>query len=434
MRRKFLQSLRAPDAPLITAAIVMIVFGIGLRAQRLAFPRGLTWDEHHFVLNAKTYLAHQPDLNDHPPLGKLLIALPIHLLGDTSLAWRLAPFLLGCLNIVLVGLIAAWVAERRTAFWVGAALAAVDGFLIAYSRSALLDGMLACLCMAAVLTALRARSWPSFALASLLLGSACAIKYSAVVFVPVLLWVALSKPSALATAATLVLSPAAYTGWFSLGLWMAKQPFGPSAVVAETKRLYLHHASLTHWKHPLLSHWYEWFLPTRPIPMRNDPLSDGRMRVLTAMGNPLVWWLVNLALLFAIGSVVVALVLALRRRALGPATRRALALAGPTARRSLIVAAWCAPIVPWWVSARDSYVYHYLPAYAFGVVLVAALFAAALRRFRTAAFVGLLVVGQVGFYYSPVWGQNPISREGVEQRALWRRWHVGFTLRSPFDP
>ena len=90
--------------------------------------------------------------------------------------------------------------------------------------------------------------------------------------------------------------------------------------------------------------------------------------------------------------------------------------------------------MPWWVSARDSYVYHYLPAYAFGVVLVAALFAAALRRFRTAAFVALLVVGQVGFYYSPVWGQNPISREGVEQRALWRRWHVGFTLRSPFDP
>ncbi|MCC6901714.1 MAG: phospholipid carrier-dependent glycosyltransferase [Polyangiaceae bacterium] len=434
MRRKLLQLVRGPDAPLVVAALVMIVCGILLRAQRLAFPRVLTWDEHHFVLNAKNYLAHQPDLNDHPPLGKLLIALPIHFLGDHSLAWRLSPFLLGCVNIVLLGLIASWVAQRRTAFWVAAALAAVDGFLIAYSRSALLDGMLVCLCMGAVLLALRARSWSGFALATLLLGSACAIKYSAIVFVPVLLWAALGKRSKIASAATLVLVPAAYTGWFSLGLWMAKRPFDPAAVVAETKRLYLHHASLTHWKHPLLSHWYEWFLPTRPIPMRSDPLSDGRMRVLAAMGNPLVWWLVDAAVLLTIGTLVVSLVLALRRRTVREAILRGLRLEGPIARRSLIVAAWCAPIAPWWLSARDSYLNHYLPAYVFGVVLVAALFDSALRRFRTAAFVALLVVGQVSVYYSPVWGQNPLRREAVEQRALWRRWHVGFSLRSPFDP
>lgn len=434
MRRKLLQFLRGPDAPLVVAAVVMIIYGILLRAQRLAFPRVLTWDEHHFVLNAKNYLAHQPDLNDHPPLGKLLIALPIHLLGDHSLAWRLAPFLLGCVDIVVLGLIASWVAQRRSAFWVAAALAAVDGFLIAYSRSALLDGMLVCLCLAAVLVALRVRSWAGFALASLLLGSACAVKYSAIVFVPVLLWAALGKRSKVASTATLVLVPAAYTGWFSLGLWMAKQPFGPAAVIAETKRLYLHHASLTHWKHPLLSHWYEWFLPTRPIPMRSDPLSDGRMRVLTAMGNPLVWWLVDVAVLIAVATLVVSVVLALRRRAVRQALSRGLRLESPTARRSLIAAAWCAPIVPWWLSARDSYLNHYLPAYVFGVVLVAALFDSALRRFRTAAFVAFLVVGQVSFYYSPVWGQNPLRREAVEQRALWRRWHVGFSLRSPFDP
>ena len=55
-RPKILQRLRDPDSPLVAACGVMIVFGIWLRVQRLAFPRGLTWDEHHFVNNARNYL------------------------------------------------------------------------------------------------------------------------------------------------------------------------------------------------------------------------------------------------------------------------------------------------------------------------------------------------------------------------------------------
>jgi dolichyl-phosphate-mannose--protein O-mannosyl transferase len=433
-RPKILQRLRDPDSPLVAACGVMIVFGIWLRVQRLAFPRGLTWDEHHFVNNARNYLQGLPDGNDHPPLGKLLMAVPMHFVGDSSLGWRLAPLVLGILLIPLVGAVASWATGRRNAFWVGCALAAGDGFLIAYSRSALLDGMLACLCLAAVWLALSSRSWLGLALASLLLGSACAIKYSAVVFAPLLLWAALSKPSRWVSSLTLGLVPAVYAGWFSLGLWLAKQPFGLSSVVAETKRLYLHHAGLTQWVHPLLSHWYQWFLPTRPIPMRNDPLSDGRTRVLAAMGNPLLWWLVDLAVIVAVVSLIAALVGVARRREWGSALGHALRLDGPGVRRGFLLAAWCAPIAPWWISARDSYLYHYLPAYVFGVVLVATLFEAARQRRRTVSLIALLVVGQLSFYYSPIWGQLPLSREGVAARALWRRWQVAVSLRSPWDP
>jgi dolichyl-phosphate-mannose--protein O-mannosyl transferase len=99
-----------------------------------------------------------------------------------------------------------------------------------------------------------------------------------------------------------------------------------------------------------------------------------------------------------------------------------------------LLAAWCAPIAPWWISARDSYLYHYLPAYVFGVVLVATLFEAARQRRRTVSLIALLVVGQLSFYYSPIWGQLPLSREGVAARALWRRWQVAVSLRSPWDP
>lgn len=422
MRARARRLLQAPELPLIFACLLMIGFGIWLRAQSLGFPKTLTWDEHHFAPNAKNYLLGRADTNDHPPLGKLLMAVPIRLLGDTSVAWRLAPLVLGCVSIVLVGLLAAWVTRRRSAFFVGAGLAALDGFLIAYSRSALLDGMLACLCLAAVLSAVRAKSWLGVATSALLLGSACAVKYSAVVFVPILLWAALAQRSWALSTVSLALAPAAYAGWYSLGLGLARQPSGLSAVIAETKRLYQHHAVLTHWKHPLLSHWYDWYLPTRPLPLRGDGLADGRVRLLTSLGNPLLWWLVDLALVLTALSLTVAGVVALRKHGLRPFLAGARSFESPRARRLLVLLCWCAPVSPWILSNRDSYIYHYLPAYVFGIALVATLFDAVMARLRTAGFIALLVVAQVSFFYAPVWGQLPLSRAGVNARLFLERW------------
>jgi len=412
------------DPPLAFACVAMVAYGLWLRMVDLNFPRGMSWDEHHFVLNARSYLAGVPDLNDHPPLGKLIIAAAIELLGDGSVAWRIAPLLFGCANIALVGLLARWATGERRAFYVGAALAALDGFLIAYSRSALLDGMLACLCLATVWTAVRVRTALGIALASLLLGSACAIKYSAVVFFPILAWAALSLPRPALALPALLLAPPTYVGWFSLGLHLARQRTGVAAVIAETQRLYRHHAGLTDWKHPYLSHWYEWFLPTRPIPMRADPWSEGRVRVLNSIGNPLLWWLVDLAVLVTIAAACVALVLAFRKRELPALLGRLRRIGDTPVKRVLLLAAFAAPLLPWLIAKRDSYMNHYLPAYVFGIVLVATLFDAALRRFRTAAFVALLVVGQVAFFYSPIWGQLPLTRSGVYARLFVQSWRV----------
>ena len=68
--------------------LIAVAIGIWLRAQRLGEPAGLAWDEHHFVRTAQNYLVGAKDWNDHPPLGKLLIAQGIHWFGDVSFAWR----------------------------------------------------------------------------------------------------------------------------------------------------------------------------------------------------------------------------------------------------------------------------------------------------------------------------------------------------------
>src|SRR5262245_8482430 len=131
------------DVVLVALAVIVIVFGIWLRAQSLAMPLDLTWDEQHFVRNAENYLWGHEDWNDHPPLGKLFMALSIRVLGDDSFAWRLPSL---CFGILSMGW-AALLAKRAFGGWraplLGAAFLAGDGFFVVYSRTALLDGMLA---------------------------------------------------------------------------------------------------------------------------------------------------------------------------------------------------------------------------------------------------------------------------------------------------
>ncbi|MFW5740510.1 MAG: phospholipid carrier-dependent glycosyltransferase, partial [Myxococcota bacterium] len=114
-------------------------------------PAHLTFDEHHFVPNAQNYLAGKADTNDHPPLGKLLIASAIALFGDTAAIWRLPALLAGLLSIFLAYRLAARLFRDERAGWFAAVFVAVDGFFISYARTALLDGVLAMFMLASAL-------------------------------------------------------------------------------------------------------------------------------------------------------------------------------------------------------------------------------------------------------------------------------------------
>jgi dolichyl-phosphate-mannose--protein O-mannosyl transferase len=156
--------------------------------------------------------------------------------------------------------------------------------------------------------------------------------------------------------------------------------------------------------------------------MRHDLTPDGRVRMLTSLGNPALWWTVNLALVVALAVAVWAAARALRREGVRNALRGAFDFGGRAPRLCLLLACWAAPMAPWLISRRDSYVYHYLLAYVFGVTMVAAFFDMVSKRRRTLALLGLLVIAQVALYYAPLWGQLPVSRAGVTKRLFMKTW------------
>jgi dolichyl-phosphate-mannose--protein O-mannosyl transferase len=416
----FARSIRE-DAPLFAVLFALLLVGVLLRVHRLDDPKVLKWDEVHYVETARAYLAHQYAYNDHPPLSKLIIAVFMAVLGDTSVAWRLPSLLFGLGNFAIIAWLTWTVFRSRRAAWIAAAFVAADGFFIAYSRTALLDGMIVAFSLLSITILLAGRRWWHVLLAGLFVGCATSFKLNGLAFLGVAMIICLASralrrftPLLLLTGLVVFYAQAAFT------LWLVGRPSSPSAVIAEN---------------PMSSHWYTWFLPTRPISLRRDADIDGSIRTLVTLGNPLLWWASTLAVIAVVLTVIRTgprrIWALLKTDATPPAPRED---EPPTARadRSFledragallwVLAAWAAPIVFWIPSLRDSYIYHFLPSYAFGLVLLAGLTDRMYRRYRLHTLLAVVLVAEVTLFYAPIWSEIPLTQTALHARLFFPFW------------
>lgn len=434
------------DAPLAAVLAFMLLVGVLLRVHQLNLPAALKWDEHHYVGVARSYVAHQYNTDDHPPFGKLIIAGVMAFLGDTPIGWRLASLVFGFVNIGLV----AWTTRVafnswRAAFMAGAFVAA-DGFFIAYSRAALLDGMIVAFAVAGVTMILIARRPWQVLLAGVLVGCAASFKLNGVTFVAVAIVICVASRRTrwltplLAAAAAVV-----FYAQSALALVFTGRSGTVAAVIAENRKLIKHHLSYTV-VHPLSSHWYTWFLPLRPIFLRRDtdPV-DGSIRALITLGNPLLWWASTLAVVAAAVVVVRTGPRRLWEQLAG--TRVDAAPGGGAGTPNLTVIAdagteidsllavedragmlfglllaWAAPLAFWVPSLRDAYLYHYLPSYTFALILLAGFADRFYTRRQLATFVAIVLVAEISIFYAPLWGELPISEEALNARLFFKFW------------
>lgn len=404
------------DGPLAVVCLALVVFGVVLRVQDLGFPDALSWDEHHFVLNARNYIAHQHDWNDHPPLGKLLIEIGMLAVGDTSVGYRLSSFFFGLVAILLAGGLATTLFGDRRAGWIAAAFAACDGFLISYSRTALLDGVLTTLILLAAWLALSSRAMWRTALSAAVIGGAAGVKLSGFAIGFPLIALCLVRPRPWLRLPLLSLALVTFAAQFSLGLYLAREPHDLAAVFRGTSDIVKHHAALTEFKHPLTSHWYTWWLPARPIVLRFDRAGLDQVRVMSTLGNLLLWWAAAVALLVeAVVSVRAVLEVARHRGRLDVLTRDETATAA-------LFGFTLAMLLPWIIGHRDSYIYHYLPSYAFLLIFLGGAAARLYRRHPSAGVAAVSAVMVVSAFYAPIWGQLPLTIPAYEARLFLPMW------------
>jgi len=393
----------------------MIVVGVALRAYRLDEPDTLKWDEHHYVETARSYLAHKYAWNDHPPLSKLIIATFMWGLGDGPLAWRLPSFLFGLANIALVGLLTQHVFKSRRAGLIAAAFVAMDGFFIAYSRTALLDGMIVAFSLASMLTILRGRTVKAVLLSGVLSGCALSFKLNGAVFVFASFLACLASRPLRKYAPLLVVSALlVFYAQCAVALVNVGRSGSVEAVIAENRAMVKNHLGYTV-VHPMSSKWYTWFLPTRPIYLRREGDVDGTVKALLTLGNPVLWW----TAIWAVWTSAEAVLSGGLRRLWTELTQK------QSSRRIglfWLLACYLGPILFWVPALRDAYIYHYLPSYAFALPLLAGLLTKLYSKRRALALAFVVLVMEVSFFYAPLASELPISERALAARLLpmWR--------------
>lgn len=116
-----------------------------LMFMRLAEPSRIIFDETYYVNDARDFLDRgvEEGFVVHPPLGKIMIAAGIRVLGDHPFGWRAAGALAGVAIVVLTYLMGRRLFGRIVPAALAALLVAVDGAFIVQARTAMLDIFLA---------------------------------------------------------------------------------------------------------------------------------------------------------------------------------------------------------------------------------------------------------------------------------------------------
>jgi dolichyl-phosphate-mannose-protein mannosyltransferase len=395
-------------------AVGLLALGVFWRLLDLGYPASFAFDEHHFVRNARNYITHQADWNDHPPLGKLLLVPAMQLFGDNGVGWRLSSALLGLVLIALAGLIAGKIFADRRVGLLTAAFVAIDGFYISYARIALLDTPMTVFIYAALALMLWGRSLPWFAAAAVCVGLAVATKWTGVCIILIAPWLLMRRRRSPAHVIWMFgLAGSVYVGVVALALRITHQPISIAGLIGTNVSLLKHHAAFTTWDNAASSKWYSWPFLTHPIVMHYDAVDSTMVRATTSLGNVLLWFAT---------TAVIGWTLFATAQTLWRARRSRDVLATIDKGGLFVVATMVALILPFVLTHRQSYIFHYLGSYGLGLGLLAAWVVKLEKRFArsTLAFVALATA--VSIVYAPVWTNALISRTGFIVRLPFPGW------------
>lgn len=406
-----------------------------LSTQRLTTPPRYVFDELYYVYTAQHYVDGDEAYNaavlprddpalewTHPPLAKLIIAGGILTAGDNPVGWRLASVLFGTAGVCLTCLLG-FALSGRLAVGAGAAgLLLLDNLYLVESRTGMSNLIYAVLALAALSACYRALTLPlsqvrpSLLLTGMFLGLALATKWSAVALwgcvgvallwrgwrlhrVPgvtpgraVREWGAPVAVSLLVVPA--IIYAASWLHFFLTGHSLADLVTLHQEMLRYHRNLGVVHAdSSAWWEWPLTLQPVRYFLARRP----------GEAMVILGNGNPALYLPMALAVAWV---------------AVDWWGRRSAAV-------WILMIGFFGQWLPWALSPRGTFVYHFLPAVPFGCIALGVLVTAGWRRgggWRWAAVAYVAAVAALFLWFYPLNTAAIMTHEQVAQRLWLPAW------------
>ena len=287
------------------AFLAICLFNLGIPSQPY-------FDEVHYLPAARKLLSASEWLNqEHPMLGKEIMAVGIALLGDSPLGWRLPSALAGTLALFTF-IRAQWFATRTRFAVIATGILLASGFMLfVHARIAMLDIFMLCFFATALWQLAGAARQPEkgrwrLALAGIALGLSMAAKWNSapLAVLPGLAFLALRLrsthwrfafsrrgapvPGVTLAEATLwlgVMPLAVYALTYLPAYGIRGSMLGDIGLVAQHHTMLALQESVIQ-PHPYQSVWYQWLLDLRPIWYLYEEV-DGAQRGVLLIGNPL---------------------------------------------------------------------------------------------------------------------------------------------------
>jgi dolichyl-phosphate-mannose-protein mannosyltransferase len=415
--------------------LLLSLTAILLSSQRLTTPPRFVFDELYYVYTAQHYVEGRkaydtaiPPRDDpalewtHPPVAKLIIAGTILTVGDNPIGWRLASVLFGVAGVCLTCVLGLNLSGQFAVGAGAAGLLLLDNLYLVESRTGMSNLIYAVFALGALLACFhaitvplpRARGW--LLLTGVFLGLAIATKWSAVALWGciglALLWRGwqLSRepgmtpgrvarvwglPVALAVA---LIPPVVYAlSWTHF--FLTGHSLGD--LVTLHQDMFRYHRNLGT-VHSDSSAWWQWPLTLEPVRYFVAHRRDEAMLVL-GNGNPLLY---------------APMVLAVAWVAVDWWGRRPAAL-------WILMIGFFGQWLPWALSPRGTFIYHYLPAVPFGCVALAVLVNSAWKRggaWRWGAVTYVVATAALFLWFYPLNTAAVLTEEQVALRFWLPSW------------
>lgn len=330
---------------------VVILFSLVSRLVFLSSPDKEYFDEVYHVFTARRILNGDPKAWEwwntppegfayewtHPPLAKLGMALGMKIFGENSFGWRFPGAILGVGSVIMVFFITKEIFKDDLTGILSSSIFALDGLPLVMSRIGMNDGYFLFFILLALLAFLKNKYFFS----SLAFGLALASKWSAIWAIPIFIAAhfAFRKKFKINYFWYLLIPPLIYLSSY---IPMFLSGHSGDQFIEVQKQMWWYHTNLKA-EHSYSSSWWSWPFLGRPIYLYTSDESAGMVARIYAMGNPIVFWFG----LFAIGLM-----------AFQGLIKRNL-------RVIFIVFSYLTFFVPWALSPRIMFLYHYLPSIPF---------------------------------------------------------------------
>lgn len=272
----------------------------------------------------------------HPPLAKEIMALSLLSFNTTDFwGWRIPGVMLGTANIYLIFLIAQKLFNRPRLSLLAAFFYSIDGLSFVQSRTGMNDTYLVFFILLSLLLLLHKKAF----LAAVCFGLALASKWAAVYFGLPIFYICIWQKSFRTLLLFAVIPILIYLGTY---LPYFLQHYSWDQFVSLQQQMYIYH---THLKatHDYASPWWSWPLNLYPVWYYVAYSPNHQIGNIFASGNPILFLFGFLAILMTFFDAV-----GQRSKALG-----------------LILIGYLSFILPWALSPRIMFLYHYTPSLPF---------------------------------------------------------------------